>query len=174
MARKPKTDLEKAQARIAELEETVAELRATGLFIEPEGDEIIPVVLDQPRSVDPTQYGPAILQALERAAFADVGEVISFGSQGGVRVKPSEDWPVELRRLITEVKEDKDGNVLIKFVSKDMALRLLGQASGVIKDAPTITNNLQVNLLDVLKAVDGKTRGLPPKNGHYTNGNGHG
>ena len=26
----------------------------------------------------------------------------------------------------------------------------------------------------ILKAVDGKTRGLPPKNGHYTNGNGHG
>ena len=177
MSRKPKIkveldELDAANARIVELEAELMLLRSTTEFAAP-ANEIVPAVVDQPRSVDPAQYGPAVLQMLERAAFFDVGTVIDFGSQGGVKIKSSADLPPEIRQLVTEVKEDKDGNVIIKFVSKDLALRLLGQASGVIKET-TINNNntLNVGLLEVLKTIDGTTRGLPkPLHKH---GNGHG
>lgn len=175
MARKAKasvelTELEQAHARIAELEAELALTRAN--FVTPVNGEIVPAVADQPRSIDANAYGPAVLQQLERAAFADIGEVISFGSQGGVRIKPSDEWPPELRRLVTKVREDKDGNVIVEFISKDVALRLLGQASGVIKEQVINNNNqVNVNLMEVLRSIDGTTRGLPTK--QLKNGNGH-
>lgn len=132
-------------------------------FVKPE-PSTVPALLPDERTTDPTEYGPAALQLLQQIAFADMGEFFEWGP-GGVRVKASVELTPAQRRLVQGVKEDKDGNIVITLCSKDHAIRLLGQASGIISENVKHSGKVDIGLLDVLKALDGRSRGLPPKLG---------
>lgn len=123
----------------------------------------VPPLLENLRTTDPKEYGTAVLQLLEQAAFVDIGEFMTWGGRGGLRLKSSEELTPGQRRLVRAVKEDKDGNLTLELVSKDQAIRLLGQASGVLRENVEHSGKVDIGLMDVLKAVDGRTRGLPPK-----------
>lgn len=123
-------------------------------------DTPLPKLLEDPRTLDATEYGPAVLQLLQEIAFADIGEYLSWG-KSGVIVKPSDELTPLQRRLIRTVKEDKDGNIVVELCSKDHAIRLLGQASGLLKEHTQISGQLDVSLVEALKSIDGQSRGLP-------------
>lgn len=121
----------------------------------------VPEIIKDDRSLDAEQYGPAVLQLLEHAAFADMGEFVEWDDKRGVRVKSSKELTPLQRRLVKKVKEEKDGSITLELVDKDAALKLLGQASGVLTETKTINGNMNLTLIEVLKQIDGQSRGLP-------------
>ena len=131
-------------------------------FADPSDDLPLPPVPANPEALDPKAYGPAVLQILERIAFADIGEYLDWSPTRGVTLKASSDLTSMQRRLVSEVTEDKDGTIKLKLCSKDQAIRLLGVAAGVLKEQHEHSGKVDIGLLDALKAIDGRTRGLPP------------
>lgn len=155
----------------------VADIGPAPVFVTPR-EVILPPLVGDERALDPAVYGPAALQFLQRVAFSDMGEYLTWGPRG-VSLKDSEELTPEQRMLVSSIEEDANGNIKFKLCSKDQAIKLLGQASGVLKEHTELSGKLDVGLLDVLRAIDGRNRGLapiaqalePPK----TNGaNGHG
>lgn len=120
----------------------------------------VPIGPDELWSDDPEKYGPAVLRTLQAIAFTDPGEFLSWGPRG-VRVKSSEELTPLQRMLVQSVREGKDGEMTVTLCSKDNALRLLAQMSGLVKQDLKLSGKIDIGLLDVLREIDGRSRGLP-------------
>jgi phage terminase small subunit len=118
-------------------------------------DPIVQEKLDDARAAHLKEIGVETTQVLTEVrnmAMFDPKEVLDWDGKV-LTVKSLEDVPIEARRMIAEINQDRFGGLKIKFYNKQAALRDLAQHLGCFPnkvehsgpDGKDIPVNLEVN-----------------------------
>jgi phage terminase small subunit len=112
-----------------------------------------------------------VLTELRNLALSDLRKAVEWGPSG-VNLKSSNEIDDEVAAAISEVKEDKDGKISIKFHNKFAALEALGRHLGLFTEhvevqrvgGEDIVRYLEEKLLGGRKLIDitpTPSRGIP-------------
>lgn len=158
-------DLNATQAAIrAGYSEKTAEAQASRLLRNVKVAEIV-AEAQAARSERTGITADMVLQELALIGFANAGDYFDWGPDG-VTLKLKDDLTPEQQAVVAEVSEtvtEKGGTIRMKLHDKKGALVDIGRHLGMFTDRLSI--GADESLLGVLRAVDGKTRGLPDSDG---------
>ena len=102
-----------------------------------------------------------VLRELALLGFANAGEYFKWGPDG-VSLKSSDELTPDQQAAVAEVSEtvtEKGGTIRMKLHDKKGALVDIGRHLGMFTDKLALSAD--ESLGTVLKAIDGKTRGVP-------------
>jgi len=86
-----------------------------------------------------------VIQEIKQVAFSEIGEFLSFDDKDGVKLKNSDEIPIEARRAIksvSEVKNKAGGRLSFRLHSKIKALELLMRHHGMFHDKLEVTDKI--------------------------------